>query len=448
MAEQKADDGLKRVVGVSGLAFSIVNCSIGSGIFVLPAVVGIALGGFAVFSYLACCIMLAAIMLCYAEIGSRVTTSGGSYAYVEAAFGDLPGFMVNILYFFGWGILGSAAVMHVIADSLAVMYPSFLNPVNRGLLFFGLIALMILVNVRGAKQGIGMLILVTIIKLLPLFALIVLGLGLINPANLQWETAPSLKTFGDTTLLLFFAFAGFEVALGMSGEFKNPHRTVPKGIILGGIIVLIIYMVLQMVIQGVLGDTIAASKDAPLAAVAERIAGPAGTTILLFSAVFSCFGNVHADIMGTPRSLFAAANDGMLPGYLRKVHPVFATPHWAIITYGSLVFIVTISGGFKQLAVLASAAILLIYLTVILATIKFRTKQTEKGEKPFIIPGGLTMHLLGIAAIVWLLTGLSKWEIISATIFLAAVSIIYFTMKGLKKKRGIIAGTSHLPPEE
>jgi amino acid transporter len=337
MANEKTDEGLKRVVGVSGLALSIVNGVIGSGIFVLPAIVGIAMGAFGVFGYIACSIMLAAIMLCYAEIGSRVTTSGGSYAYVEAALGDLPGFIINWLFVFGWGVLGSAAVMNIMTDSLAVIFPVFLNLPVRGLLFFVLIGFMVLVNVRGAKQGIGVVKGITIIKLLPLLGIIIFGFSQIKTGNLHWEHVPSLKTFGDTTLILFYAFAGFETSLGMSGEFKNPKRTVPLGIILGGTIVLIVYILLQTVTQGVLGSAMAGFKDAPLAAVAKKIIGPVGATILLITAAVSCFGCVISDVLATPRLLFAGANNGLFPKFLGKVHPKFATPHRAIITYGALI---------------------------------------------------------------------------------------------------------------
>lgn len=433
MAIEKTDEGLKRVVGVSGLALAIVNGVIGAGIFALPAIVGIAMGAFGVFNYIFCSIMLAAIMLCYAEIGSRVTGSGGSYAYVEAAFGDFTGYIVNWLYFFGWSILGSAALMNVIADSLAVIVPAFTDPLIRGFFFFVLIGFMVLINIRGAKQGIGFVKGITIIKLLPLLGIIIFGIGQVKTANLQWEHLPSLKTFGDTALVLFFAFAGFETSLGVSGEFKDPKRTVPLGILLGGITVLTVYMLLQMVTQGILGPAIAEFKDAPLAAVADKIVGPVGATILLITAAISCFGSVSADVMATPRSLFAGANDGMFPKFLGKVHPKFATPHFAIITYGSLIFIFSISGGFKQLAILASAAILLIYLAVILATIKLRTNKPDTAEKTFRAPGGLIFPLIGIASIIWLLSSLSAWEILSTIIFIAAVCIIYFIMKKLKK---------------
>ena len=442
MENEKTGEGLKRVVGVSGLALAIVGGVIGSGIFVLPAIVGIAMGAFGVFSYIVCGIMLAAIMLCYAEIGSRVTSSGGSYAYVEAAFGNFFGFIINWLFTFGWGILGSAAVMNILADSLAILFPYFSNPLIRGFLFFVLIGFMVLINIRGTKQGIGLVKLITVIKLLPLLGIIIFGFSQIKTGNLHWEHAPSLKTFGDTALILFYAFAGFETSLGVSGEFKNPKRTVPLGICVGGIVVLIVYLLLQTVTQGVLGAEMASFKDAPLAAVAEKIVGSIGATILLITAAVSCFGCVSADVMCTPRTLFAGANDGMFPNFLGKVHSKFATPYLAVITYGALIFIFSISGGFKQLAILASAAILLVYLAVILATIKLRRDKQYASEKTFRAPGGLITPLIGIATILWLLSNLTQWEILSTLIFIAAVCIIYFVMKQIKKDKIVINSAS------
>jgi len=435
MANEKTEEGLERVVGVSGLALTIVNFTIGAGIFVLPAVVGIQMGAFGIFSYIFCAIMLATIMLCYAETGARVTSSGGSYAYVVAAFGEIPGFIVNWLFFFGWCALSDAALLNIIADSLAVVFPVFLNPWLRAVFFFVLMSFMILLNIRGAKQGVSFIKIVTLVKLIPLLAIIIFGFGYVKTDNLYWDHIPSLKSFGNTALVLFFAFAGFESALSVSGEIKNPKRTVPMGILLAGLLILIIYLLLQVVTQGVLGSQIADFKDAPLAAIAEKIVGPVGATILLLTAAFSCFTTVSGDVLATPRLLFAGAKDGMFPKTLAKVHPKFATPYWAIIVYGSLIFILSVAGGFKQLAVLASAAILLIYLSVILAAIKLRTKKQDASEKTFRIPGGLIIPFIGIAAIVWLLTSLTKWEILSALIFIAVVVLIYFVMKMYKKEK-------------
>lgn len=434
MSTQKTEEGLKRVIGVSGLTLTIISGIIGAGIFVLPGIVGTALGAFGVFGYIFCSIMLAAIMLCYAEIGSRVTSSGGSYAYVEEAFGNFPGYIINWLYFFGWGIIGSAAVLNIIADSLAVMFPSFTDPLIRGILFFVMTGFMILINIVGAKQTVGIVKAITIIKLLPLISIIIFGFSFVRSSNLHWEQLPSLGTFSNTLLILFFAFAGFETSLGASGEIKNPKRTVPLSICIAGIVVMVIYILLQTVTQGVLGDQIASFKNAPLAAVAERIIGPLGATILLYCTAVSCFGSVTLDVLCTPRSLFAGANDGTFPEFLGRVHPKFATPYLAVITYGTLLFIFSISGGFKQLAILASACILLVYLAVILATMKLRTKGAGENKKTFKAPGGWITPLIGVASILWLLSSLSKWEILSTIIFIAIVCIIYFFTKRTKPK--------------
>ena len=231
---------------------------------------------------------------------------------------------------------------------------------------------------------------------------------------------------------MFFAFAGFETALGASGEIKNPKRTIPLGILLGGGMVIILYLLLQTVTQGVLGSQMEGVKDAPLAAVAERIIGSFGGTMLLIAAAISCFGAVSTDILSTPRVLFAGAKDGLFPKFLGKIHPKFATPYWSIICFSVLIFLFSISGGFQQLAILASAAILLIYLFVVLATIKLRMKKQDDSEKTFIVPGGLVIPFIGVVSIVWLLTSLSKWEKLSMIIFIAVISIIFLAMKRMQ----------------
>ncbi len=431
MAENN-EEGLKRVVGIKALATTVVNFTIGAGIFALPGLVGAELRATAILAYIFCSLMLASIMLCYVEVGSKITSSGGTYAYVETAFGPFAGFLINWLQFFGWGLLASAALLNVMADSLAVIFPDLNQPTYRALLFFILMCLIILLNIKSVKLTILFVEFITWLKLLPLIGIIIFGCGFIKVENLHWEHLPAAKTFGNTVLVLFFAFAGFETALNNSGEIKNPKRTVPFGLLLGGLIILVIYLLLQTVTQGVLGDDLQNFKEAPLAAVAEKIIGPFGSTLLLITAAISCFGAVSGDVFASPRLLFAGAKDGIFPKFLSKIHPKSDTPYAAIITYGTIMFILAISGGFKQLAILASCAILLIYVSVILASIKLRQTPDLENEQTFKIPGGLIVPIIGIMSIIWLLSYLSFWEILSTVIFLAIVSIIFLLMKYLK----------------
>ncbi|MCG2459266.1 hypothetical protein K8352_00735 [Flavobacteriaceae bacterium F89] len=112
-------------------------------------------------------------------------------------------------------------------------------------------------------------------------------------------------------------------------------------------------------------------------------------------------------------------------------------------TIGAGIFVFSVLGGFQQLAVLASSSILIIYLTVILATVQLRTKEQDISEKTFRMPGGLIIPLIGIAAIVWLLTGLGKWEILSTLIFVAIVLAIYFLTIEFREK-GVVGSLEKL----
>jgi amino acid transporter len=302
-------------------------------------------------------------------------------------------------------------------------------------LYAFLISFFIIVNIRGARQGIRFVEWVTLFKLVPLAAIIIFGITQVKASNLHWEHLPQIKTFGETALVLFYAFAGFETPLSSSGEVENPKRNIPRGILLGGVSVFIVYIIIQLVVQGALGEQIKAFKDAPLAAVADKIIGPAGVTILLVTAIVSSLGVVIGDILASPRLLFAGANDGLFPKFLGlgKVHRKFSTPYVAIIEYGSLIFIFSISGGFKELAILASGSLLLIYLGVVLAMVRMRFKKGESAAQDFKAPGGLTFPIIAALSIVWLLSHLNTKEIAWTAIFVASVMLLYLLMKLVKR---------------
>src|SRR5256885_12510402 len=125
-----ADAQLVRAIGVPGLAANIVNATIGAGIFVLPALVAKGLGAAAPVAFLICAAAMVLFVTCFALAGSRVSLTGGLYAYVEAAFGSYIGFLVGILYFLT-AILAVAGVVNVFADSVTAILPTVANPGGR-----------------------------------------------------------------------------------------------------------------------------------------------------------------------------------------------------------------------------------------------------------------------------------------------------------------------------
>ncbi len=430
--QHQNEPSLKREIGAIGLALNAINLTIGAGIFVLSAIVAGNLGRAAFVAYLLCGLLVILIMLCYAEIGSKVTTSGGSYAYVEKAVSPFAGFLINTLFWFGFSGLSDAAVVNALADMLAIWFLVFNVLYIRILFFIALFGLFSFINVRGVKQGSHFASVATLIKLIPLILLIMFGLFSIFSVNLTVKTWPSITGIGETSLVLFFAFMGIETALNVSGEIKNPAKTISRGIFMGVFAVLIIYMLIQLVSQGVLDDQLSIYKEAPLAALSTRMIGPVGGTIMLVTAVVSMFGMLSGDVLVTSRLLFAASKDKLLPVFLNRIHPKFATPYWSIIVYCIIIIVLASGGGFKQLATLASSSVLIIYLAVVLAMIRLRYKKAESTATGFRVPGELIVPILAVCSICWFLWQVTWSEVKALGIFFVLLTAIYFINSSIK----------------
>lgn len=426
-------ENLKREIGVRALTLALLNILIGSGIFVIPAIIAETLGTAAIVAYLVCGALVFLIALCFAEVASKTTISGGIYTYIERAFGPYTGFLANNLYWFGSAVIADAAIANALADTLKYFFPFLGNEVFRVLFFLLVFGGLALLNIRSVKSSVRFIEFATVAKLTPLVLLLVAGTAFVSVENLRWTSIPTLDNTVTASLLLFFAFTGVETPLINGGEIKNAKRTVPLSVLLGIGGMLILVMAIQLVTQGVLGTTITLHKDAPLAAVGEVIAGKAGFALVIVATALSMLGLLSGEILSIPRMLFAGARDGLMPKPLASVHPRFFTPHIAVAFYASLGFLFAVAGGFKQLAIISSACTLLIYLGTVLATLKLRKATLADSEKPFTVPGGVIVPLLATSGILWLLSGLTKSEFTGISIFLVVLSVIYVLVKLAKK---------------
>lgn len=430
------DKGLKRSIGVFGLSANIVNIMIGAGIFALPAIITGIMGSASMFSYIFCGILIALVVLCFAEAGSKVNNTGGPYTYIETAFGDYAGFIAGI-FASGSNMIASAAVGIALVNILATIHPFFeLVWVRIGFLFL-MYFILAAINIRGVKQGIGLIKLNTILKVSPLLILVIFGLSHISFDNLHIEALPSINQLGESSLILFFAFLGCETGLIVGGEIKNPKRTIPRAILISIGSVIVLYILIQTVCQGVLGDALMENKAAPLAETAKAILGPFGYILLTIGAAVSMFGLISGDLLNSPRILFALSRDQVIPiKKLSKVHSKFATPHIAIITHTALTFLLATTGSFEQLVILATSSLLLIYLGVACSVIKLRkTQKAEPGD--FKIPGGNLIPLLSIGIIIYFLSNLSSKELIGTVIFIAGLSLLFMLINKMKKKNNV-----------
>jgi len=424
----RSDTGLVRAIGARQLTASIINVTVGAGIFVLPAAASGGLGAAAPLAYVVCAVLMALIVCCFAAAGSRVSLTGGVYAYVEVAFGPFVGFLAGILYVL-MATFAVASVSSAFAGSVGELWSVAKTPAGRAITIAALFAVLAATNIRGVRIGARLVEIVTAAKLVPLIVLVVAGVWSINPAYLRWLQPPSSSAVGQTAIVLIFAFVGMEIALVPSGELRDPARTVPRAVFSALAVTTTLYLLIQIVAQGLLGPSMSMFATAPLAEAASRVLGRGGQLLVLVGATISMFGYVSGDMLGSPRAVYAFARDGRVPAVLARIHPRFHTPYIAIVVYATAVAALAISSSFTQLAVLANVAALTLYLTCVAASFDLQRRDVRSDGVPFEMPGGLLIPLLAGIVIVWLLSNASRREFAVEGLVLAVGAMIYFLQR-------------------
>ncbi len=421
---QHIDEQLLRAIGVLGLAANIVNTTVGASIFKLPADMSQQLGAAAPLAFVVCALAMGLFVTSFALAGSRVSLTGGLYAYAELAFGRYVGFITGV-FFYTTAVLSVAAVVNFFAGTVFALLPGLAGPVGRFFILLLVYGTLAFINVRGVREGTSAVGVVTVAKLLPLLVLVGAGIFFVKWSNLAWPGWPAPGVLGHSVLLLLFAFFGIEVALIPSGEVKNPARTVPRAIYLALALTTVLYLLIQLVAQGTLGAKLAQQSNAPLAAAAAVFLGHAGQLLLLGGATISAFGFIASDMLSSPRILFALGRDGILPRALTHVHPRFRTPDVAIVLYAVLAFIFSLISTFEALAVMANVAALLLYLVCCAAAFVLIQRDVRTEEPPFNFPGARLVPVISIVLILWILAQATQREFkIAGMVFLVG-TVLY-----------------------
>lgn len=422
------DRGLVRGVGPVALTGAFVGILVGSGIFAIPASMAAAVGPYAVFAYLLCGLAIGAVMLCFAEAASRVPTSGGPYGFATAAFGPFVGFLTGGL---NWAsaVTGAGAVAAAAAAAIGTIIPAMASGPVRAVVivavFFGLAT----VNIAGVGLAARLTAAATAVKLIPLAVFIVIGAGFIDPANL---TLPALSLaaadiagadIGRAAILGIFLFTGIEATMAVSGEVRDPARTIPRAIIAALLGYAMLCVVVHLVAQGLLGAALAASP-APLAD-AMAVVSPGLRLLLIAGAALSMLGWLASDALATPRSLFALARGGYLPAILGRVHPRTHTPATACLTHAAIGAGLAISGSFAALAILATLITILVYLVGCAAAVRLRSRDTALAGPPLRVPGLTVCAIGGGAAMLWVGLQSTAAEALAILAYLGLLSLAY-----------------------
>jgi APA family basic amino acid/polyamine antiporter len=418
-----AETQLIRAIGRWSLVALTINSILGSGIFGLPSQVADLLGGLSPWAVLLAGVAMLVIILCYAEVSSQFVQTGGTYIYCREAFGRLTGLQV------GWMLMLSrltacAANANLLVIYLGTFWPRSTQPALRVGIITILLAVLLIVNYRGVRDGTLVSNVFVVAKLIPLAVVAVAGGYFLarHPAVPLLSPHAGPGSWRSAMLLLFFAYGGYEAAMNPMGEARNPKRDAPFALLTALAIITLLYTVIQWAVVGILPP--AMHTDRPLAEVARIIMGDAGALLVAVGALVSVYGYLSANFLTGPRATFAFAEQGDFPGFFAAVHPKFRTPHISILVFAILCWVLALLGSFTWNVTLSAVARLFYYGVVCAAVPALRRKQPEAAL--IRVPAGTIFAVLGVLICGVLLTGVdfSKSLILLATILIAFVNWI------------------------
>lgn len=354
---------LPRRLGLWSAVAVAVGSTIGSGIFRTPATVAARVEDVGVF--LAIWVVGGIVAICgaltYAELAALFPRSGGIYVFIREGFGPLPAFL------FGWAellvirpgafgaisITASAYSLRLVGIDPAARVPGL--PLHAEQLLAAIyVAIVALVNLRGIHRGAVLQNISTVFKVAALGALIVLGFALgggVPPAGETGAAAPvSLSPVLLALVAILWAYDGWGDLAFVGGEVRDPQRNLPRALVLGTVIVVVLYLGANLVYLHLI--PMARMKDAELVAAdsAQLLFGPVGVVLVSAAVAGSTFGTLNGSMMTSPRIFFALADDGLFPAVIARVDPKTGAPYAAIVLTTVLGMVFVLVRSFSQLA--------------------------------------------------------------------------------------------------
>ena len=425
---------LVRAIGSAGIALIVINSMIGAGIFATPGSVAAQAGNFSPWLYLGIGTVFVTVVLSFAELSSYFRESGGPVLFAKTAFGPLASFNSGWLLYIS-RLSSFAANTAAVALYVGELWP-WVGTDDGRIAFISLVCVGLTVaNYVGVKDGIRTLAVFTFLKVTPIVILVLLGLKEVTGDVLLPSNLPTIDDFGGLTLLIIYAFIGFEVATVVSGETRHPRRRMPRAILATVIGTSVLYFLIMLVYVSVLpeGERMALSPEGELqprtlADVGRVLAGGVGAIGIALAAIFSIGGNLASTMLSVPRLSFALGEQGLLPAWFGEVHPRFHTPGNSVLLFGVFCLLLALVGTFPLLAGAASLARMLVYAISIggLPTIR-RKAPAEVAEKAYRLPFGYLIPGIAMILCVWIASN-SPTEVWVLTLGQLAVGLLLYAV--------------------
>ena len=423
--QNKPDADLVRGIRRWDLVAICINGIIGAGIFGLLSRVYALIGTYSLIAFVVCALVVALIILCFAEVSSRFDETGGPYLYAREAYQPAVAFEI------GWLIWLARVTAFAANGNLLISYLSYFwldatSPLWRAVVIVLVVAVLAIINLLGIRQAAIVSNAFTIGKLVPIILFIAAGLFFLNPQAYEFGPSPTTAAFSQSVLLLVYAFTGFEMATIPAGEVREPQKNLPRALLIAILVVAILYIMIQVVCVGTLPGLAQSTK--PLADAGTRFLGTAGGAIISAGAIISITGNLNILLLSGSRLPFAMAEQKQLPAFIGSIHTRFFTPYVAILITAGLMLFLTLQSSFLTALTISTIARLVTYGSTCLAVPLFRMRKDSPPAR-FKVRGGTIIAILSLSLIVWLLANSTLQEAKAAAIAAGVGLVIYFAYR-------------------
>ncbi|HEV8359269.1 MAG TPA: amino acid permease [Candidatus Thermoplasmatota archaeon] len=452
---------LRRELGLFSATALIVGSIVGSGIFFGPQNVAVLapFGLTIMLVWLVAGVLSLLGALCIAELGAAMPQSGGQYVYIRRAFGDLPAFLNGWTSLFAGKGAAVAAVSVAFGTFLQLIAPWPLGPPGYAV---ALIAALTLANLVGVRQASLVQNSATVLKVLGIGAVILLGMtagargrGFEPLLPLDGLQGSILAAFGVALVPALFAYDGWYFSAQVAEEVRDPGRTLPRSIVLGMAVVMVLYLAINYVYAGVLGPQGLASvgtaegaaiadRHSPAVAVASLLLGPAGVALVVAAVLVSTFGTANGITLTGPRISYAMARDGLFFQRFARLHPRWRTPATAIVAQGAIGIALAASGTFAQLILLDVVHTFLFSGLAVVALLRLRRTEPSL-PRPYRVPLYPLVPLLFIGLSIVLLTASVVAEPLLTGGFLLYLALgvplyVWFEARKPRGRREVVLG--------
>ena len=423
------DEGLSREIRKWDLVALLVNVTVGAGIFKLPADVQKAVGNYSLAAFVVCAGVIALIALCFAEVASRFTGTGGPYLYAKETFGSSVGFLVGWMMWLT-RLAGFATLLLVIVSYVGYFCPPAESGLPRIAVIVGLVLVLTVINLIGVKESARASDVFTVSKLIPLLVFVGMGLFFVSRSSFTLEAGTGFGSFSGAVFILIYAFSGFEAVLINTGEIREPQRVIPFALIAALSFAVVLFLLIQVVCIGTLPGL--ANSERPLADASATFLGAWGPTMISVGALISVFGTLNVIMLACSRLPFAMATHGQLPAALARIHPRFRTPHVSILVSALAILVFALPGTFIYAVKFTVITRLIVFgsTCVALPVLRWRTKTSAssnpKDERlPFKVPAGPFVAVVCVLLCLWLLANSGWVEIRDISIAVAVGLVVY-----------------------